>query len=410
MSDEVDDLLRRTMATLDRQVPDGYFDTLVSRTLVRLDDPALGELLDLRGDASHDPHDPHDNDAAPAASSPGWKAVALSEPAKPPAGPMLGVVDELARERAAREARAARAGQARGPAPAAPATEQAASMPDRRARSNRRPIAAVAGLGLAAAAGAMIFLGVRDKTASAPEAAQAREQAEVSATTSAPAGAQLAVPSQNTASGSAAPVPVTAGSAAQRDQSAQADQNSGDASQAARPVAPPVKQDAAPGKIGKKPIATKGGGKAASTDEPTKFKKRPSQDAPSEGKPETPWVGKTVPRQDGERAGGKRSKQGVPASNGDKPEAEASSLSSDDIKRGMTAVAARAKACFAGIEGTATVQLTVAPSGRVQKATVTGPFAGTPTGTCVEQAVRAATFPPWDGEPQRFGYDYLLSH
>src|SRR5437588_304165 len=40
MSDDVDDLPRRTMATLDRQVPDGYFDTLVSRTLLRLDAPA----------------------------------------------------------------------------------------------------------------------------------------------------------------------------------------------------------------------------------------------------------------------------------------------------------------------------------------------------------------------------------
>ena len=91
MSDEVDDLLRRTMATLDRQVPDGYFDTLVSRALVRLADPALGELPDPRGD---EPQDSHDEDAPPASSGPGWKAIALAEPAKPPAGPTLEVVDE----------------------------------------------------------------------------------------------------------------------------------------------------------------------------------------------------------------------------------------------------------------------------------------------------------------------------
>ena len=76
----------------------------------------------------------------------------------------------------------------------------------------------------------------------------------------------------------------------------------------------------------------------------------------------------------------------------------------------MSAVAGKAKACFAGTQGTATVQLTVAASGRVQKATVTGLFAGTPTGACVEQAVRVATFPPFDGEPQSFAYDYLISH
>jgi len=343
MSDEVDDLLRRTMTTLDRQVPDGYFDTLVSRTLVRLDDAALGEPLDPRD------------------------------------------------------------------APAAPAIEQAAPMPGRRARLNRRSIAAVVGLGLAAAAGAMIVVGVRDKTASAPKAAGGSAQAEPPAT-SAPAGAQPpAAPSQNMAAGSAVVAPATAGSAA-RDQILQADQGTGDGSQAGRPVAPAVEQDAAVGKVGKQPIAIKGRGKAAPTDEPTKFKIRPSQDAPSGGKFGTPFVGKKGPRQDGERPVGKPSKQGVPVSNGAKPAADASSLSSDDIKRGMAAVAAQAKACFTGTEGTARVQLTVAPSGQVQKVTVTGPFAGTPTGTCVEQAVRAATFPAWDGEPESVGYDYLISH
>ncbi|HEX7843736.1 MAG TPA: hypothetical protein VF469_39955, partial [Kofleriaceae bacterium] len=40
MSDDVDDLLRRAMATLDHQVPPGYFDALPERTLARLEDPA----------------------------------------------------------------------------------------------------------------------------------------------------------------------------------------------------------------------------------------------------------------------------------------------------------------------------------------------------------------------------------
>jgi len=43
MADDVDDLLRRAMATLDRQIPPGYFDALPGRTLARLDDPAISD-------------------------------------------------------------------------------------------------------------------------------------------------------------------------------------------------------------------------------------------------------------------------------------------------------------------------------------------------------------------------------
>jgi hypothetical protein len=52
------------------------------------------------------------------------------------------------------------------------------------------------------------------------------------------------------------------------------------------------------------------------------------------------------------------------------------------------------------------VALRVAPSGRVLEATVVGAFAGTPAGACVERAVAAAVFAPWDGEPRRFDYSY----
>jgi hypothetical protein len=76
----------------------------------------------------------------------------------------------------------------------------------------------------------------------------------------------------------------------------------------------------------------------------------------------------------------------------------------------MTAVAGQAQACFAGTEGLASLRLTVAPSGKVAKVTVTGLFAGTPVGACVERAVRAASFPAWDGRPQSVGYSYLLSN
>jgi len=413
MSDDVDDLLRRTMATLDRQVPDGYFDTLVSRTLLRLDDPALGEPLDPQ---RAEPGELHE-DAGPAASSPGWTAVALSEPAKPLAEPRLEVLDELARERAAREARAAGTRQAGVPAPATSTIDQApamaatasmASTSGQRVRANRRSIVAVIGLGLVAAAGATIVIVARDKTTSAPgPVVQAGGRVDA-VTSGAPTGAGPRTPVEPAASGSdvaAFPPAPAAGSATPGDHVAAPEQPAGNAAEATPPVAPAVKQGGFVGKT-KKPIATKGPGKAALTGESTKQKRLP-EDTPELGKfgGSSPWTGKTVPR-----PVGKPSKQGVSAPNGAPPELDRSSLSSDDIKRGMTAVAGKAKACFAGTEGTATVQLTVAPSGRVQQVTVTGPFAGTPTGTCVEQAVRTATFPPWDGEPQNFGYDYLLSN
>jgi hypothetical protein len=49
------------------------------------------------------------------------------------------------------------------------------------------------------------------------------------------------------------------------------------------------------------------------------------------------------------------------------------------------------------VPGTAMVNVVIGKSGKVTSATVTGKFAGTPTGTCVEAAVKTATFPPSDG-------------
>ncbi|HMG54944.1 MAG TPA: hypothetical protein VK601_15710, partial [Kofleriaceae bacterium] len=41
--DDLDAVLRRAMASLDGEVPAGYFDALPARVLARLDDPAIGE-------------------------------------------------------------------------------------------------------------------------------------------------------------------------------------------------------------------------------------------------------------------------------------------------------------------------------------------------------------------------------
>jgi hypothetical protein len=91
------------------------------------------------------------------------------------------------------------------------------------------------------------------------------------------------------------------------------------------------------------------------------------------------------------------------------PKLDKKSLSGDDIKKSMNAVAAKVSACYAGQQGTAAVKLTVAPTGQIQRVAVSGVFAGTPVGACVEAAVQGATFPPWDGGPQSVNYSYLLA-
>ncbi len=50
--------------------------------------------------------------------------------------------------------------------------------------------------------------------------------------------------------------------------------------------------------------------------------------------------------------------------------------------------------------GSARVQVTFVPSGRVTSANVQGPpFAGTPTGGCIARAFRSASVPPFSGDP-----------
>src|SRR5262245_15353835 len=122
MSDD-DDLnaaLRRTMASLDRQVPAGYFEALPERTLARLDDPDIGAGIgqDI-GAATGD-----DGDA------PGTRDLA----------------SDLDRARAARAAAAPR-------------------------RRNRAVI--TAGLGAAVAASAVLFVALRSRDDSRAEHASA---------------------------------------------------------------------------------------------------------------------------------------------------------------------------------------------------------------------------------------------
>jgi predicted Zn finger-like uncharacterized protein len=80
------------------------------------------------------------------------------------------------------------------------------------------------------------------------------------------------------------------------------------------------------------------------------------------------------------------------------------------IVGGMSKVKSRVASCYEQfkVPGLAQVAVTIAKSGRVQSANVTGSFAGTPTGDCVERAVKGAAFPPFKGAPQSINYPFML--
>jgi hypothetical protein len=153
------------------------------------------------------------------------------------------------------------------------------------------------------------------------------------------------------------------------------------------------------------PDATKSaGGKASPSDAKTDPVTRPTAPAKDRG------LGKRPPNLDSAGKGASKlppAEIGLPPSKG--KVAARSSLSEDEFERGMAAVAARARACFAGTRGTATLQVTVAPSGRVASAQVSGSFAGTPVGACVERAASSARFPAWAGKPQSHAHSYVVS-
>jgi predicted Zn finger-like uncharacterized protein len=69
-------------------------------------------------------------------------------------------------------------------------------------------------------------------------------------------------------------------------------------------------------------------------------------------------------------------------------------LTKSQVQSGMQSVAGAVKACdTSGAGGTVTVQVTIAPSGKVTEANPTGASAGTPVGLCAARAVRRAKFP-----------------
>jgi hypothetical protein len=92
-----------------------------------------------------------------------------------------------------------------------------------------------------------------------------------------------------------------------------------------------------------------------------------------------------------------------------KPAVNLISLTQSDIVNAMRAVQPKIQACANQfkVPGTAMASISVASGGKVASTTVTGKFAGTPTGTCVEAAAKSARFPPCNS--MSFPWPFTLS-
>jgi len=426
------------MKTLDGQVPSGYFDALPNKVLARLEGnmqstgttseqrepeippPAVttkqrdedSGLHDIRSLAQSTKQrlskritatPPVKDEDVIAASSAGWKAVALPEPAKMVSLPAL---DELpsakeikqqAKEQKAYEKAARKASASELPMemPAVAATPErpafGAHMVQR--KKSKAPIV-IGSVVLAAAAGVAIYMATQQSEKSADKVAVATPAA-TPAVTAAEAPKAPAPPPPVQAA--AAPEPTVAPIEEAKDVKAE---------EVAK-VETPAPKAAGPSKH----VATKGkpAGKAGPAKQdleeqappPPPVEKKPADDKKAKGGKE----GEGEPSFDAllKEAGVDETKKKA------KPVLANKSLSPGDFKAGMGAVSSKAQGCYKGTQGTAMLKMSVAPSGQVTSVTVTGPFAGKPEGSCVESAVKSAHFPPWDGGPQTFTYSYLLS-
>ncbi len=309
------------------------------------------------------------------------KAAAKARKNKPTAQPDL-KQDVLAPQATANAALAAMSATPVAEVEATP-VRQAFTLPSMERKKSKAPLFAVLGLGVAAAAGAFVMMGNKD---------EAKSTAAGTADT-APAQVAVATPAAEPAP-APPPAPVEEAKAVEPE------------------VAPVVAAADDDDKAEPRKKAGRGGTKKEAAEKTEVIAKAETKTEP---KTEAP---KDLKRPDGSKGGEQQAEQsfdsllkeaGVEDKKEAKPKLEKKSLSGDDFKKGMSAINAKAQGCYKGTQGTATVKLTVAPSGAVTKASVGGAFAGKPEGACVEAAVKGATFPAWDGGPQSFNYSYMLS-
>lgn len=80
-----------------------------------------------------------------------------------------------------------------------------------------------------------------------------------------------------------------------------------------------------------------------------------------------------------------------------------------DVRSALAAVQGPVRACAGGRSGTADIRFVFAPSGHVTTATVTSqPFAGTPAGSCMARAARAARVPPFSSGSLAVNFPFVV--
>lgn len=82
--------------------------------------------------------------------------------------------------------------------------------------------------------------------------------------------------------------------------------------------------------------------------------------------------------------------------------------SRDDIKTAIESSRAAVQACAGSGHGLTTAHITILGSGRVSAANIEGAFAGTPQGSCMARALRAATFPRFSAPSLQVTYPFRL--
>jgi len=416
--DELNELLRAAMKTLDAQVPSGYFDALASRTLGRLaasegtmqtgtsgteatssgvpptpaeEDSGLHDIRNLAETAKArisskriSTSSIKTDDELLASASGSWKSLALPQPAA-----MISL-PEVA------EAKKADKKQEKTDAVATVATTAAVAAKSSApaSTSTLRKRVAIAGIGLAAAAGVTLFLTMR------PDAEPTADRAPLVAT-SAPAAA----PVQPTVQPIEAPKPAPVAAAADNNEAPAG----GAATAETTALAPAPQVAAAPEPVPAK-IATKHAVAKPTAHVATKTVAKAEIPAKTAPAPTPAPATKAKASGSDESFDSLLKEAGVQEKkDNSKPVLEKKELSAGDFKTGMAAIQSKAAACYKGTQGMAQVKLVVAPSGKVSRVTVSGSFAGKPEADCVTAAVKTATFPPWDGGPQTMGYSFLLS-
>jgi hypothetical protein len=218
----------------------------------------------------------------------------------------------------------------------------------------------------------------------------------------APAPPPVAVPAAP-APGAAAPAGEAAKSGATEEKPAGA---AAEEKPAEKPKAASGKGDKGRRKGGDQTSAGKGAADSKRGAEGSAAGSSPSSEGASAAKPTGKKGGKSLDDLLGEVGSKKGSDESAPKA---AAPVKLITLTQSDIVSAMKGVQPKVNACANQfkVPGTAMATISVASGGRVSSATVTGKFAGTPSGSCVEAAAKTAKFTPC--QAMTFPWPFTLS-